>query len=164
LSIESHATAAVSCATASFCAAVDVAGDALTYSGSWSAPDLVDSPRIFDAVSCASASFCAAVDTSGFAVLYAPAVVPCVALAITTSSLPNTVVHAHYSTPVAACGGVAPYKFTKIGPLPKGLRLSKSGLISGYARKVGMVSFGVRVTDRARPKHTATARFSITVT
>jgi hypothetical protein len=52
---------AISCSAASFCAAADISGNALTYSGSsWNAPVMVD-PNGLASVSCASASFCIAV-------------------------------------------------------------------------------------------------------
>ena len=58
----------VSCASRSFCGAVDVGGNALTFNGkTWSAPDTIDagtSPGL-DAVSCPSATFCTAIDGWG---------------------------------------------------------------------------------------------------
>jgi uncharacterized Fe-S cluster protein YjdI len=56
----------VSCPTASFCAAVDRFGGALTYNGtSWSPPDQIDPGHWLYSVSCATASFCVAVDFGG---------------------------------------------------------------------------------------------------
>ena len=53
----------VSCPTASFCAAVDESGYALTYDGSsWSKPVSIEPSGAPGAVSCPTASFCAAVD------------------------------------------------------------------------------------------------------
>ena len=54
----------VSCPSSSFCTAVDLNGNALTFNGSvWSAPtDVGGTPS---SVSCPSAAFCAAVDTNG---------------------------------------------------------------------------------------------------
>ena len=61
----------VSCPSASFCVAVDNAGNALTYSGSsWSAPTDIDGATPLVSVSCASASFCAAVDGANDALTY----------------------------------------------------------------------------------------------
>jgi hypothetical protein len=64
----------VSCPSASFCAAVDNKGNALTYNGSsWSAPANIDStpyPNSLWSVSCASSSFCAAVGGNGTALTY----------------------------------------------------------------------------------------------
>jgi hypothetical protein len=64
---------AVSCASASFCVAVDNNGSAVTWNGTtWSSPQTVDSNSgttsqgtIMNAVSCPSASFCVAVDGNG---------------------------------------------------------------------------------------------------
>ena len=66
----------VSCPTASFCVAVDQAGDALTWSGSgWSKPAAIDPETYanFDgitSVSCPTSSFCAAVDGLGHALTF----------------------------------------------------------------------------------------------
>lgn len=61
----------VSCAGASFCAAVDNAGNALTFNGStWTAPTKVDTSSGLFAVSCTSSTFCIAVDDSGNAFDY----------------------------------------------------------------------------------------------
>ena len=63
--------ASVSCASSSFCTAVDFNGRALTYDGSvWSAPALVGGAQGLRSVSCASSSFCAALDSTDFAVTY----------------------------------------------------------------------------------------------
>jgi hypothetical protein len=58
---------AVSCPSATFCAAVDNLGQALTFNGSaWSAPEAIDTTRnALHAVSCASSSFCVAGDVGG---------------------------------------------------------------------------------------------------
>jgi hypothetical protein len=52
----------VSCPTPSFCAAVDNAGNVLTYNGTtWTAPTDIDASFAFGTVSCLSAVFCMAV-------------------------------------------------------------------------------------------------------
>ena len=62
---------AISCVSASFCAAADDAGDVLTYNGTtWTSPSHVDGSNDLDAISCASSTFCVAVDTSGNAAVY----------------------------------------------------------------------------------------------
>ncbi|MGB7052007.1 MAG: putative Ig domain-containing protein [Acidimicrobiales bacterium] len=87
-------------------------------------------------------------------------------LRITTTSLnPATVGHA-YSQQLTATGGIAPLKWSKTGSLPKGLKLSKSGLLSGkVSSKVtpGTYSLTIKVTDSDKPKQTATATFNLTV-
>ncbi len=64
----------VSCASTSFCAAVDNDWRALTYNGSsWGAPVSIDSgsaPFQLESVSCPSESFCAAVDIEGNVLTY----------------------------------------------------------------------------------------------
>ena len=49
----------ISCSSASFCAAIDKSGNAVTYNGSsWTAPTKIDNPEWLVSVSCASATFC----------------------------------------------------------------------------------------------------------
>ena len=65
----------VSCATASFCVAVDNSGNALTWNGSsWSTPQTIDSKGILGGglatVSCPTTSFCQAFDGFGNAVTW----------------------------------------------------------------------------------------------
>ncbi len=58
-----EAFTSVSCSSASFCAAVDAQGNALTYNGTtWSTPRAIDPNGTLISVSCASASFCVAMD------------------------------------------------------------------------------------------------------
>jgi len=52
---------AVSCASASFCAALDDDGHAYTYSGGWSTGRQIDTSSELASVSCAPRSFCVAV-------------------------------------------------------------------------------------------------------
>jgi hypothetical protein len=66
-----HALYSVSCPNASFCKAVDNAGDAFTYNGTtWSAAVNIDSTRLISAISCPTTTFCAATDNSGYATTY----------------------------------------------------------------------------------------------
>src|ERR1019366_7119676 len=62
----------VSCVpSSSFCVAVDVQGDEVTYrGGTWSSPTRVDSNGPLLSVSCPSSSFCAAVDLVGYVVTF----------------------------------------------------------------------------------------------
>jgi len=86
-----------------------------------------------------------------------------VALAVTTSSLPNGTVGVAYSQTLAATGGTAPYTWTiASGTLPAGLSLSSSGVISGTPTIAGgPTSVTFRVTDSTSA--TATKSLSITV-
>jgi len=69
---EANHLVAVSCRTASFCVAVEQAGDALIWRGrSWSAATRIDSPRnLLSAVSCPTTTFCVAVDATGHALTW----------------------------------------------------------------------------------------------
>jgi len=57
---------AVSCATATFCVAVDRSGSVANFNGAtWSSPSRVDGTNSFTAISCPSTTFCVATDASG---------------------------------------------------------------------------------------------------
>ncbi len=87
-------------------------------------------------------------------------------LHVTTTSLPAATVGTPYSEPLAASGGKAPLKWSKSGALPKGLTLSKSGLLSGTVSSnvaPGTYSMSVKVTDASKPKQTATATLHLAV-
>ncbi len=63
-----NAFTAVSCVSATFCAAVDDVGNALTYNSAgdtWSAPISLDPGVNITSLSCASSSFCMAGDLNG---------------------------------------------------------------------------------------------------
>ena len=63
-----------SCASPTFCVAVDGAGNAYTYNGTtWSAGVKIDSAAVPTSISCTSASFCMVVDDGGGAVRYSGA-------------------------------------------------------------------------------------------
>ncbi len=85
---------------------------------------------------------------------------------ITTASLPAGNLGTGYSVTLAATGGTAPYRWKKIGKLPRGLRLkAATGVISGTPKRlVGTFSFQIQVRDKGRPKSIATRSFSITIT
>ncbi|HSZ15228.1 MAG TPA: Ig-like domain repeat protein [Solirubrobacteraceae bacterium] len=90
-------------------------------------------------------------------------------LHVTTTSLPQATPGVHYSVQLQAAGGTGPYHWSKTGSLPKGLKLSSKGLLSGAAR-AGAVGGGgsfpitVKVTDHTRKGHqTATASLTLHV-
>ena len=88
------------------------------------------------------------------------------ALAVTTTSLPNAFINVPYSATLAASGGTPPYAWSiTAGTLPAGLTLSSAGVISGTPGKTGSVSnFTVKVTDSATPTPaTATQALTFTV-
>ncbi|MGC2695057.1 MAG: putative Ig domain-containing protein, partial [Candidatus Angelobacter sp.] len=72
-----------------------------------------------------------------------------------------------YSQTLTASGGIAPLTWTLAAassPLPPGLNLSSTGVISGTPSAVGTFSFAVQVVDSSTPKQSAIKSFSITVT
>ena len=72
-------------------------------------------------------------------------------LMISSGNMPRLKVGTKYSQKLKATGGnpVYVWSITK-GKLPIGLKLEKTGKISGIAKKVGSSTFTVKVTDRNR--------------
>ncbi|HVT67422.1 MAG TPA: putative Ig domain-containing protein [Trebonia sp.] len=85
---------------------------------------------------------------------------------MTTVALPVATSGAAYSAGVTATGGAGAYKWSATG-LPTGLTISPTtGTITGTAPKVTTATASmvtVTVADSASPAHTATARFTLTV-
>jgi len=98
----------VSCASGTFCVAVDHGGNALTFNGSsWSAPNPiegVDTGVGLSGVSCPSSSFCAAFNAYGFVVTYTEATTPPPAGGTTSTSSTST---STSSAPVAPTAELA---------------------------------------------------------
>jgi hypothetical protein len=88
-------------------------------------------------------------------------------LLVETESLPDATRGAAYSVQLVAANGVAPYKWKKTAALPKGLKLSKSGLLSGTPKTKlapGPYSVKVLVTDASKkPKHTASRTLTLQI-
>jgi hypothetical protein len=71
-------------------------------------------------------------------------------LQVTTSSLPTGTVGSRYVADLAASGGNPPYAWSLLadsGSLPPGLKLKKSGAITGKPTAAGTYTFTVVVTD-----------------
>lgn len=84
-------------------------------------------------------------------------------LAIQTASLPPATVGQAYYQQLQAAGGVAPRRWRIArGKLPPGISLHISGALSGVPAAPGDYRFTVRLTDSARPPHTASRDFLIT--
>ena len=83
---------------------------------------------------------------------------------ITTTSLPAATIGTAYSATVAASGGTTPYSWKAKG-LPKPLKISKTtGVISGTPAAKDVVksySVAITVTDKSKPKGTATKTLSL---
>ena len=85
-------------------------------------------------------------------------------LAILTSSLPDAVVGKPYSGQVTLFGGVAPYSVSLTnGPLPAGLSIDNTGLITGTPSAAGNFAFTVQVTDSAGQPSSTTQALSIRI-
>ncbi len=65
----------------------------------------------------------------------------------TNSTLPNAAEGHPYSKTFTASGGISPYTFVAIDPLPNGLSLTTSGVLSGAPTTSGSFYFTIRVTD-----------------
>lgn len=71
-------------------------------------------------------------------------------MTITTTTLPSGLVGADYNQSLAASNGILPLTWSLApgsGPLPDGLSLSSSGVISGQPTTAGTFNFIVQVTD-----------------
>ena len=83
-------------------------------------------------------------------------------LTITTTNLPDGTNNENYSQTLAATGGQPPYMWTVTsGSLPKGLKLSSAGLLSGKPTAGGQFDFTVKATDSA--SITGTQALSLTI-
>ena len=86
---------------------------------------------------------------------------------ITTTSLPSATVSQSYSVALAATGGPSPYKWKAAAALPKGLKLSSTGTLSGTAPLyAGSYTISVRVTSKkskAAPSVVYTRSWTLTV-
>jgi hypothetical protein len=86
---------------------------------------------------------------------------------VRTGELPEATRGSAYRVQLTASGGTAPYKWSKVGKLPKGLKLTKGGVIEGTPSgklAPGSYPVQVKVTDSAKkPKHSSTASFILTV-
>jgi hypothetical protein len=88
-------------------------------------------------------------------------------LKVETETLPEAIRGTPYHAELVAFGGVRPYKWKKVGKLPKGLKLSKSGVISGTPSTklaTGSYPVSVKVTDsEKKAKQSATAALTLKV-
>jgi probable HAF family extracellular repeat protein len=88
------------------------------------------------------------------------------ALKVVTSSLPPASRGSGYSFQLEASGGKPPYKWGKAGRLPKGLKLSKTGLLSGAPSSKllpGEYPVRIKLADAAKPKESATATLMLRI-
>jgi hypothetical protein len=84
--------------------------------------------------------------------------------AVTTKSLPAGAVHKKYAATLHASGGNRPVTFTvRSGKLPPGLKLARSGAITGKPTKAGTYPITFVVTDSSQPKASASKRLTIKI-
>jgi hypothetical protein len=85
-------------------------------------------------------------------------------LSVRTVKLRAARVGQRYSVTFRANLGTTPYRWSvRKGKLPRGLRLSHKGRLSGRAKRRGVYRFTVQVRDHTRPSMTATQRFTLRV-
>jgi hypothetical protein len=83
---------------------------------------------------------------------------------VTTGTLPRAALARRYSGRLMAILGKAPLRWRRVrGHLPRGLKLSGSGRVTGTARRTGRYRFTVRVADSERRRQTAQATVTLTV-
>lgn len=91
-------------------------------------------------------------------------VIPISGLHVETTQLPEATRGNPYSAELVASRGTTPYKWKKVGKLPKGLKLTKAGLITGTPSSKlapGSYPVGVKVTDSNKVTATATLMLRI---
>ena len=98
----------------------------------------------------------------GYAVMHGTITVQ--AFAVKTSKLPAGTTGEAYSAKVKTDGGQSPFAWSIVsGSLPKGLKLSTSGRITGTPASSGTSNFKVKATDSSSPALTAKKALSITI-
>jgi hypothetical protein len=99
---------------------------------------------------------------TGLAYPHSLAVAP--PLGIATASLPAAALGRRYSRRLVADLGTAPFRWrVSSGHLPKGLTLTRGGLIKGFARRRGTFRFTVAVRDSTRHSMRDSRRLSLDV-
>jgi parallel beta-helix repeat protein len=82
---------------------------------------------------------------------------------VVTTSLPGGTKGVHYSSTLAARGGKAPYTWSHTGKLPRGVTLSRAGVLSGTPTKSGTFTFVVKVKDSSKPREHATRSLTLVI-
>jgi hypothetical protein len=91
---------------------------------------------------------------------------PCSELEVQTVVLPDATRGAPYRAELMECDGTPPYRWNKVGTLPKGLKLSKAGVLEGTPSSrlvAGSYAVGVKVTDSEKPRKVATANLTLKI-
>ena len=72
---------------------------------------------------------------------------PCPVLSLAPAALPAGTAGSPYNQTLTATGGVAPYSFATSSPLPSGITLNSSGLLSGTTTQTGSFPITATATD-----------------
>ena len=84
------------------------------------------------------------------------------ALGVESRTLPAAKKRVSYRTTLVAAGGSGGYTWKRTkGKLPKGLKLSRAGVLSGKAATKVSARFRVRVTDSSGARSTAWVRLRV---
>jgi hypothetical protein len=87
-------------------------------------------------------------------------------LTITTTSIATPKYNFAYNQSLTATGGIPPLIWSLApgsGPLPTGLSLSATGVITGTATAAGSFTFTVQVADAGAPQQVATKTFAVVI-
>jgi hypothetical protein len=85
-------------------------------------------------------------------------------LAITTTKMPTAALGRRYAGRLSAVLGQAPLRWRVVrGRLPRGLRLARTGTITGAPRRLGRFDFTLGVRDSGSPAQAATQRVTLLV-
>jgi hypothetical protein len=85
-------------------------------------------------------------------------------MSILTTTLPRGRARHHYRVRLRAAEGTTPYRWSlRRGRLPRGLHLSRRGVISGVPKHAGSWRFTVRVRDASRRRVSVTQRLRLAV-
>ena len=76
-------------------------------------------------------------------------VAPETVTAMSLAALPVVMAKSSFSVPLSVTGGSAPYRWSAVGRLPRGISLSSGGVLSGSLRSATAISFTVSVVDNA---------------
>lgn len=85
-------------------------------------------------------------------------------LAIVEDSLPAMNAGDQFHVTLHAKGGTPSYRWEAVGDLPKGMTLTREGVLSGRPAKGGPADITIRVIDSASPAREAERTFHATVT
>jgi len=84
-------------------------------------------------------------------------------LSVSPEVLPFAIEARSYRVDLVADGGVGPYWFRGMPPLPPGLQLDDAGVLSGTPAEAGLYQVSVQVEDRSSPPVSSTAERDLPV-